>query len=31
LVRATMDALINMKDAVSIANKRGITTGEVFG
>ena len=31
LVRATMDALISMKDAVSIANKRGITIGEVFG
>jgi len=30
LVRATMDALISLKDAVAIANKRGITIGEVF-
>ena len=30
LVHATMDALMNMKDAVAIANKRGITIGEVF-
>jgi len=25
-----MDALMKMKDAVAIANKRGITIGEVF-
>ena len=30
LVHATMDALMRMKDAVAIANKRGITIGEVF-
>ena len=30
LVRATMDALLRMKDAVAIANKRGVTIGEVF-
>ncbi len=30
LVHATMDALVRMKDAVAIANKRGITIGEVF-
>ena len=30
LVRATMDALQRMKDAVAIANKRGVTVGEVF-
>lgn len=30
LVRATMDALLRMKDAVAIANKRGVTVGEVF-
>ena len=30
LVHATMDALLRMKDAVAIANKRGITIGEVF-
>ncbi|HIN02092.1 MAG TPA: 30S ribosomal protein S5 [Candidatus Marinimicrobia bacterium] len=30
LVYATMDALMRMKDAVAIANKRGITIGEVF-
>ncbi len=31
LVHATVDALVSMKDAVAIANKRGITIGEVFG
>lgn len=30
LVHATMDALMRMKDAVAIANKRGMTIGEVF-
>jgi len=30
LVHATMNALVSMKDAVAIANKRGITIGEVF-
>ena len=30
LVHATMDALCRMKDAVQIANKRGISIGEVF-
>ena len=30
LVHATMNALLRMKDAVSIANKRGLTIGEVF-
>ena len=30
LVRATMDALLRMKDAVAIANRRGVTVGEVF-
>lgn len=30
LVRATMDALLRMKDAVAIANKRGVTISEVF-
>ena len=30
LVHATMNALLCMKDAVSIANKRGLTIGEVF-
>lgn len=30
LVNATMDALLRMKDAVAIANKRGVTIGEVF-
>ena len=30
LVNATLDALVSMKDAVAIANKRGITIGEVF-
>ena len=30
LVHATMDALMRMKDAVAIANKRGITISEVF-
>ena len=30
LVHATMHALVNMKDAVAIANKRGITISEVF-
>jgi len=30
LIHATMDALMKMKDAVAIANKRGITIGEVF-
>ncbi len=30
LVHATMDALVRMKDAVAIANKRGVTIGEVF-
>ena len=31
LVHATVYALVSMKDAVAIANKRGITIGEVFG
>lgn len=30
LVHATMNALLNMKDAVTIANKRGIAIQEVF-
>ena len=30
LVNATMDALLRMKDAVAIANKIGVTIGEVF-
>lgn len=30
LVNATMDALLRMKDAVAIANKRGVTISEVF-
>ena len=30
LVHATMDALLRMKDAVAIANKRRISIGEVF-
>jgi small subunit ribosomal protein S5 len=30
LVHATMNALVSLKDAVAIANKRGITIGEVF-
>ncbi len=30
VVRATMDALINLQDAVSVAGKRGITIKEVF-
>ena len=30
LVHATMDALMRTKDAVAIANKRGVTIGEVF-
>jgi len=30
LVRSTMDSLLRMKDAVAIANKRGITISEVF-
>ena len=30
LVHATMNALKNLKDAVSVANKRGMTRGEVF-
>ena len=30
LVHATMNALLCLKDAVSIANKRGMTIGEVF-
>ncbi|GIS54288.1 30S ribosomal protein S5 [bacterium] len=30
LVHATMNALLCLKDAVSIANKRGLTIGEVF-
>ena len=30
LVHATMEGLISLKDAVSIANKRGLTIGEVF-
>ena len=30
LVFATMDGLLNLKDAVAIANKRGIKIGEVF-
>ena len=30
LVHATMNALKNLKDAVLVANKRGMTIGEVF-
>ena len=30
LVHATMNALKNLKDAVAVANKRGMTIGEVF-
>ena len=30
LVHATMNALVNLKDAVAIANKRGLTIGELF-
>ena len=30
LVHATMEGLISLKDAVGIANKRGLTIGEVF-
>jgi len=30
VVRATVDALKNLQDAVSVANKRGITIKEVF-
>ena len=30
LVYATLDGLLNLKDAVTIANKRGITISEVF-
>ena len=30
MVFATMDGLLNLKDAVAIANKRGIKVGEVF-
>ena len=30
LVHATVNALVSMKDAVAIANKRGITIAEVF-
>tara|TARA_Y100001970_G_scaffold105897_1_gene132690 strand:+ start:2336 stop:2839 length:504 start_codon:yes stop_codon:yes gene_type:complete len=30
LTHATINALLRMRDAVSIANKRGITIGEVF-
>ncbi len=30
MVFATLDALLNLKDAVFIANKRGMTIGEVF-
>lgn len=30
LVHATMDALMRMKDAVAISNKRSMTIGEVF-
>lgn len=30
MVFATMDGLLNLKDAVAIANKRGIKIGEVF-
>ena len=30
LVRATLDALLRMKDAVAIANKKGVTVKEVF-
>ncbi|MBL7014583.1 MAG: 30S ribosomal protein S5 [Candidatus Marinimicrobia bacterium] len=30
MVHATLDALLNLKDAVFIANKRGMTIGEVF-
>ncbi|MBL51882.1 MAG: 30S ribosomal protein S5 [Candidatus Marinimicrobia bacterium] len=30
LIHATMDALVRMKDAVAVANKRGMTIGEVF-
>ena len=30
LVRATLDSLLRMKDAVAIANKKGVTVKEVF-
>ena len=30
LVHATMQGLVSLKDAVSVANKRGLTVGEVF-
>ena len=30
LVHATMDGLVRMKDAVAVANKRGMTIGEVL-
>ncbi len=30
VVKATMDALLNLQDAVTVANKRGITIKEVF-
>tara|TARA_B100001248_G_scaffold91175_1_gene67556 strand:- start:1749 stop:2252 length:504 start_codon:yes stop_codon:yes gene_type:complete len=30
LVHATMQGLVSLKDAVSVANKRGLTIGEVF-
>tara|TARA_Y100001970_G_scaffold123877_1_gene153550 strand:- start:1785 stop:2288 length:504 start_codon:yes stop_codon:yes gene_type:complete len=30
LVHATMNALVSLKDAVSVANKRGLSIGEVF-
>ena len=30
LVRATLDALLRLKDAVAIANKKGVTVKEVF-
>lgn len=30
VVRATMDALVSLQDAVSVASKRGITIKEVF-
>ena len=30
LVHATIQGLVSLKDAVSIANKRGLTIGEVF-
>ena len=30
MVFATLNGLLNLKDAVAIANKRGITIGEVF-